>query len=155
MNFKPAENLLVNKFLVRRLPMVKMKNFFVSILTVFYLAGSAAPTFHFHYCMGKLVEWGLGHRKSETCSKCGMDKSEESSNDCCKDKLKQIRIEQEQKKTETIDATRWITTINAIPVTIFDSIFCSAFLIAREHNFLHGPPGIGTNIYIFNCVFRI
>src|SRR5688572_30844544 len=133
-----------------------MKNFFVSILTVFYLTGSAAPTFHFHYCMGKLVEWGLGHRKSETCSKCGMDKSEESSNDCCKDELKQIRIEQEQKKTETIAATGWMRGINAIPVTTLDSYLCSGFLTTGQHNFLHGPPGKrGIAIYVFHCVFRI
>ena len=65
-----------------------MKKFVTAILAVLYLGTSTGATVHMHYCMGKLADWGLGHNKSKTCGNCGMEKSEEKDNGCCKDEHK-------------------------------------------------------------------
>src|SRR5258708_39522872 len=75
-----------------------MKKFFVFILSLVYLTASTGATVHMHYCMGKLVEWGLQQdpKKKDKCSKCGM-KNLANKKGCCKDEQKHIQIEKDQK----------------------------------------------------------
>ena len=47
-----------------------MKKFITAILAVLYLGTSSGATIHMHYCMGKLADWGLGHKNSKTCGQC-------------------------------------------------------------------------------------
>lgn len=79
----------------------KMKRFITAILAVLYLGTSSGATIHMHYCMGKLADWGLGHNKSKTCGKCGMEKSSEKDNGCCKDEHKFVKNNSDQKIVET------------------------------------------------------
>ena len=57
-----------------------MKKFVAVILALVYIGTSTGANIHMHYCMGKLADWGLGDNKSKTCSKCGMEKSDEKDN---------------------------------------------------------------------------
>ena len=54
-----------------------------------------------HYCMGEMADWGLGNNKSKTCGKCGMEKSEEKDNGCCKDEHKFVKNTTDQKIVES------------------------------------------------------
>jgi hypothetical protein len=132
-----------------------MKKFTVTILAVFYLATSSGATFHFHYCMGKLVEWTLGHNNSDKCGKCGMKKDMNSKNGCCKDETRQFKIDKDQKQSGVI------STLNP-PITGFILSANFPFLPTLPENdklFLtrdHAPPGIPTiPLHIINCLFRI
>jgi hypothetical protein len=48
-----------------------MKKFFAAVLAILYLTTSTGTTIYMHYCMERLVEWGLGDSNSSKCSKCG------------------------------------------------------------------------------------
>src|SRR5688500_1465038 len=74
-----------------------MKKLIIPILALFYLSMSVGATVHMHFCMGKLVEWGLSHNDSESCGACGMKKSDEKENGCCKDESKAIKLDTDQK----------------------------------------------------------
>src|SRR5579872_2413261 len=81
-----------------------MKKVLVSILAIVYLATSMGATVHLHYCMGRLVSWGLADRSGKSCDFCGMQKMGPSSRacvvgmkNCCHEESKQIRNDKDQK----------------------------------------------------------
>ena len=132
-----------------------MKKIFIAILALIYISTSAGATLHMHYCMGKLADWGLGHNKSKTCSKCGMEKSEEKDNGCCKDEHKFLKNNIDQKAAESsfqvmqVIAATLPATFVEIPTTDFSSL-------GVKNSISHAPPrSIGIAVYIRNCVFRI
>ena len=77
-----------------------MKKLLIAIFALLYISTSTGATLHIHYCMGKLADWGLGHNNSKTCGECGMEKSEEKDNGCCKDEHKFIKNDTDQKTGE-------------------------------------------------------
>lgn len=132
-----------------------MKKVVIAIVALFYLAVSSGFTVHMHYCMGKLADWDLGHNKSKTCSKCGMKKSDEKDNGCCKDEHKFIKNITDQKTSET--GFHLIKLISvALPVS-FVEVPAASFSSETEINLLsHAPPrSAGVAVYIRNCVFLI
>ena len=63
-----------------------MKKAVVAILACLYLLVSTGATIHTHYCMGKLVDWGLSTKSTGKCSKCGMVKTKaDTDKGCCND----------------------------------------------------------------------
>ena len=62
-----------------------MKKLVVAIVALLYISTSTGAPLYMHYCMGKLADWGFGDNNSKTCGKCGMEKSEQKENGCCKD----------------------------------------------------------------------
>jgi len=131
-----------------------MKRIFVAILAIFYLSTSIGTTIHLHYCMGRLVEWGLWDKKGSICSNCGMEKDPESNNKCCKDESKQIKIENDQKPSETYIQLNE-SLIGIAPINRDYSILTS-LLSQRSFIKIHPPPlSYNTSLSILNCVFRI
>ena len=128
-----------------------MKKFTIAILALLYIGTSAGVTVHMHYCMGKLADWGLGHTKSKTCSKCGMEKS----HGCCKDEYKLVKNDSDQKITEPgfqpvqLTASALAAAFVELPVNVFSSL-------TEKNSFIHAPPrSSGIAVYIRNCVFLI
>jgi N6-adenosine-specific RNA methylase IME4 len=84
-----------------------MKKFLTTILALIYLSASVGATIHWHYCMGKLISWGLTDRDGKNCSFCGMPKSNQANHcqigkkGCCKDEHKHIKIDNDQNATES------------------------------------------------------
>jgi hypothetical protein len=82
-----------------------MKRILVSILAFLYLSTSMGATIHLHYCMGKLISWGLIDHESKSCMSCGMYKETagkdgfSASKKCCKDEHKEIKTDKNQKVT--------------------------------------------------------
>jgi hypothetical protein len=138
-----------------------MKKFFVSILALLYLSTSIGATIHFHYCMGKLISWGLIEREIRNCEYCGMLKSIThpdhlaSKNNCCKDEQKQIKTDRDQKVT----IGEW-SFLKIFPDAVFIH-FPNSLVIEGSSNTLtnpttHAPPNIGKPpVFLLNCNFRI
>ena len=76
-----------------------MKKLVVAIVALLYISTSTGAPLYMHYCMGKLAGWGFGDNKSKTCGRCGMEKSEEKDNGCCKDEHTFLKNDSDQKVT--------------------------------------------------------
>lgn len=79
-----------------------MKRYLIFIFTLFYFSAASGATVEFHYCMGKLVEWGMAKpSESKTCGNCKMTMKD--SKDCCKKNQQQVKIEKAQKAEFSFD----------------------------------------------------
>ena len=132
-----------------------MKKFIVTIFALVYIATSSGAVLHMHYCMGELADWTFGHNKSKTCSKCGMKKSDEKDNGCCKDVHKLIKNNTDQKTVESGFQLVQLIAV-ALPVS-FVEIPSKGFPSLTEGNTIsHAPPrSSGVAMYVRNCVFLI
>jgi hypothetical protein len=132
-----------------------MKKFLTAILALAYMTASTGATVHMHYCMGKLADWGLEHSTSKTCDKCGMEKSGEKDNGCCKDEHKFVKNNTDQKTAETAFQLIQLIAV-ALPVS-FVEIPANYFPSVTEGNPIsHAPPhSSSVAVYIRNCVFLI
>jgi uncharacterized protein with NAD-binding domain and iron-sulfur cluster len=132
-----------------------MKKFSVVILTLVYFATSTGATLSMHYCMGKLADWELGQSKSKTCAFCGMEKSVEKDNGCCKDEQKFIRNNNDQKFSETATYTLKLPTASELPFyTAFN--FTQSVSVKNRNPVSHAPPNSkGLPIFIRNRAFLI
>ncbi len=132
-----------------------MKKVIVTILSILYLASTTGASLHMHFCMGKLADWNIGQNKSETCSKCGMDKSDEKLNGCCKDEHKFFKNVTDQKISET--GFQLIKLFAAVlPVTFFEITLACILSATEENPVSHAPPrSSGVAVYIRNCIFLI
>ena len=132
-----------------------MRKFFISILALVYITSSIGATIHLHYCMGKLANWDIGQNISKTCAKCGMKKTDNENNGCCKDEKKFVKIITDQKIDETafqlMHSFSVLLPINSIELP---SINFTSVIIAN--NFGHASlPDDSVAVYIRNCVFLI
>lgn len=132
-----------------------MKKFLVAILAFIYLGTSTGATIHLHYCMGKLADTGLGINKSKTCGECGMEKSDEKDNGCCKDELKFVKNDSDQKINEVgIKMMQLAST--AFPVSFIESPLNNIPSVTEENPISHAPPRSGgVAVYILNRTFLI
>jgi hypothetical protein len=131
-----------------------MKKFVVLILAFLYLSASVGATVHLHFCMNKLVEGGLWHNNDKTCGKCGMEKSQEKENGCCKDEQKQVKLESDHKGVTPYSLTELGSV--ALPVAVFELPDIELPTVTEQNPQSHAPPRSGgIAVYIRNCVFRI
>lgn len=132
-----------------------MKKFIVAVLALLYISTSIGATVHVHYCMGKLAAWGLGHKETTSCGKCGMGQSLKKDNGCCKDENKFIKNNADQKGAEAVFQTVLSVAI-ALPVAIFELPAVAISTATEEHPISHAPPhDSGVAVYIRNCFFLI
>jgi len=132
-----------------------MKKLITTILAFVYISTSIGGSFHMHYCMGKLANWGLGHNTSKTCSKCGMEKSEQKNTGCCKDKYTFLKNSTDQKITES--SFQMIQLVAAALPVSFTEISSYRFLSVTEESPISPAPPLHHRIpiYILNCIYRI
>jgi hypothetical protein len=132
-----------------------MKKFIALILAVLYLGTSTGATIHIHYCMGQLADWGLGHASTEACGSCGMEKSSEKDNGCCKDEQTFIKNTADQKIAESsllliiVFSGAVIPGYTELPVLQISSV-------TEENPMSHAPPRAhAVAAYILNQTFLI
>ena len=138
-----------------------MKKFIVSILAILYMGSSTGATIHMHYCMGKLVSWGLQKQESKKCSFCGMTKKHvtqqgfAAKNECCKDDFKQVKADNDQKvSSPALQFSKLFTEGTAQHQPAFQSIYVPSFTI--QYPTAHAPPRTGTvPVFLYHCHFRI
>lgn len=132
-----------------------MKKCISILLAVLYIGTSTGATLHMHYCMGKLADWGIGHDDSKTCGKCGMEKSNEKPNGCCRDEFKFIKNDTDQKTAEAGIQLMHIVAM-ALPVSFVEIAAIGFPSVTEENPISHAPPrSNGVAVYIRNCVFLI
>jgi hypothetical protein len=131
-----------------------MKRTIAIILALFYLGISTGATIHMHYCMGKLVDWGLWHSKSEQCSKCGMSAAKSKAHNCCKDEHQFVKLEKDQKVSESAVQLAQLSAVAVLPVLV--TVPCTLRPTLVEQPLSHAPPLLRHKaIYLLHCVFRI
>jgi hypothetical protein len=132
-----------------------MKKIIVAILALVYISTSVGATVNVHYCMGKLAGWGFGHEESNTCGKCGMEKSVKKDTGCCKDENKFLKNDNDQKTAESAFQIFQSIAV-AIPVSFYEIPSAGIPSVTEENPISHAPPQRnGIAVYIRNCVFRI
>lgn len=132
-----------------------MKKIIVAILALLYITTSTGATIHMHYCMGELADWGIGHNDSKTCGKCGMDKSDEKDNGCCKDEQKQVKLETDHQKAGLVGFIK-ILAAPVISTPVPDFNFKPFLQITESDTTCYAPPDIGyLALHVLHCVFLI
>ena len=133
-----------------------MKKCFVFILAFIYLAEASGMSFYKHYCMDRLVSWGLT-KSDNNCHICGMVKNQTHKGlckGCCKDEHKLIKLTDDHKASASI----WPTSLvgeSIHLIMIIDSSLPS-LESTTSSNSIHAPPDVSTvPVYLFNRVFRI
>ena len=135
-----------------------MKKFIVSILAVLYITTSTGAVVHLHYCMDKLIGWGLWDNKKMggKCGTCGMNKTGKKK-DCCKDENKLVKIEKDQKTTD-VNYNLGKPFLN---VPFYTNVFSHTntillFNLLTEYLVSHAPPKTGeVPLFVRNCIFLI
>lgn len=132
-----------------------MKKLVVAILSFLYISTSTGATVQMHYCMGKLVDWSIGHGdEKNACNNCGMEKDGEGKNDCCKDEQKQLKIEKDQKVAESIQLS--LSLAVALPISYLPITFNALSSLTEDYPLSNAPPRTADcPDYILNCTFRI
>ncbi len=132
-----------------------MKKFITSIVAVIYLFTSTGAVMHFHYCMGKLTEWGFGSKESKVCPGCGMSKKDTDEKGCCKDENKYLKNASDQKIAE-FAFTHLQAMAALLPVSYNEFAQIELPAITIESRKGHDPPlRHSISIYILNCNYRI
>lgn len=132
-----------------------MRKSLALIVAIVYLSTTTGATIHMHYCMGKLADWGLGHNRSKTCGNCGMEKSEEKDNGCCKDEHKFVKNDNDQKTAEALVIT-FASQVIDLPIEYFSVLDIPVSSVTEKYPVSHAPPrSNGVAVYIRNCSFLI
>jgi hypothetical protein len=138
-----------------------MKKGLVTILAFVYLSSSIGATIHLHYCMGKLISWGLINHESEKCAFCGMQKNGRighgmmAKKGCCKDEHKQIKTDKDQKPAKSeFQFSKLCYQASPENYTILSS--SHLFPVTVEYPTANAPPGISKSpVFLLNGNFRI
>ncbi len=130
-----------------------MKKLLITITALVYLTVSSGATVNLHYCMGKLMSWDLSRESKNKCGSCGMEKAGHKG--CCKDEQKMLKVDKDQKVTETafqfLSISSVATTVTHIELPLIYSCILVADIAAA-----HAPPEMGgMPIFILNHNFRI
>ncbi len=140
-----------------------MKRIFTAILAVFYITTSTGATVHFHYCMDRLVSWGLtkGTADKRQCPSCTLPRTSyekycvKENKDCCKDYQKLVKLGGDQ---DDVQRAVFFPSIPAAAIIypIAEATFAHASPSSKRFPAIHAPPGAGhTSLYIIFCNFRI
>lgn len=130
-----------------------MKKILVTILALVYLTVSSGATVNLHYCMGNLMSWDLSAKSKSKCGSCGMEKTGHKG--CCHDEHKQLKIEKDQKTTES--SFKFLTiNADAIVVPFIDLPVINLYSAVLDNPATHSPPLSGSvPIFLLNRNFRI
>ena len=138
-----------------------MKKVLAAILAFLYLSTSLGATLHLHYCMGKLVSWGLINHERKTCALCVTPEKTVNPHciapkkGCCQDDQKQIKTGCDQKISPSeFHVLKFSPDVSISNHHELPDIAFSAFI--PEHPASTGPPiARKVPVFILNCNFRI
>ena len=130
-----------------------MKKIILSITLLSYLIVTCGVMVNFHYCMDRLASTELFGAAVKVCGKCGMNIHK--SNGCCRDEVKIIKMETDQKAASHI-----VFELPALDDLVYlpSPFITTSFINVKEsrHYQNHSPPLLTEqDTYLQNCVFRI
>jgi hypothetical protein len=128
-----------------------MKKILVLIVAVLYITVSSGLPVTLHFCMDKLVGWGITHQQADKCGKCGMTKGGHQR--CCHDEQKFIKLDNAHQSSEA-----FFSFLHISAVSPKENISTISFLNRPtniNNNPSHAPPRGQVATYIFICVFLI
>lgn len=140
-----------------------MKKLTATILAVIYLSSTIGATLHLHYCMERLVGWGLSadHANKKVCPFCGMATTSPAKNGskeskgCCKDELKQVKVDNDHKIPDAA------ISLHKPILQLEDHFSVDPSFIACNPPILEFPTSNSPprseeiSLILRNCVFRI
>lgn len=132
-----------------------LKKLATILLLILYTTGTIGATVHMHYCMGKLVSWGITNTTKAACGKCGMKQKTEQKG-CCKDEHKTIKVKAEHQKGDTTNVTAPLlySTLHTTQYTMYTQPSVPASITVT--NYYHPPPqALHTRLYVLYGVFLI
>ncbi|PUZ26986.1 hypothetical protein GA0116948_104254 [Chitinophaga costaii] len=133
-----------------------MKKALLLLWIIFYLGTASGATVHLHYCMGKIIGWGLREaRPSATCPSCGMHKK--PGNNCCGD-VPQCTSTEKQDLVVSATSLPFLPDQFSVilPFILYHfSPIALAFHGYSVKNIFVRPPGPEMPVFLKNCVFRI
>jgi hypothetical protein len=139
-----------------------MKKVFAAILAIVYLSTSMGATVHLHYCMGRLMSWGLTEHAGKSCDFCGMKKDRASGEcmvgmkNCCHEESRQIKNDKNQKTTqEFFNLVNAAPAVAHLPQPVWMSAQVPSPVLSQPVS--HGPPLAAASVPVFlrNRTFRI
>ena len=109
---------------------------------------------HMHYCMGKLVDKNFWASEDQHCGSCGMDKSSKDSDNCCKEEVKQVKVDKEHGPAQSLVFQMLSPGEIIVHVTQYSLPAISS--ITEDYPLSNAPPSSGVvDIYKQIRVFRI
>jgi len=105
--------------------------------------------------MDKFIGWDVSQTKNTSCTKCGMKESA-TKKDCCKDEVKQLKINSDQQKSTTASflnifeapVIKSYSSLNELTRVAFD---------AKSFQIIYSPP-LSPSIQkrtVLYCTYRI
>ena len=132
-----------------------LKKLTILFLAVVYLNVAAGLGIQFHYCMGQLVSWAIGHQDDDhhDCDRCGMDMEE---NTCCKEEQIVLKLKDSHHPASVYSGVSKLL----FPSFTFDHIEKNDLsLIVHDRGFSYsegeGPARSLPDRYLFIRVLRI
>ena len=132
-----------------------MKRFFVTILSILYLASAMGATVDVHYCMGKSVGANFVHKDDDKCRKCGMHKSKTKG--CCQDKQETFKTSDHQPAHVSIAITHTAITVRPVAINYYQPATIASSYKADKAVLINAPPNSWRTRSIYLCIrnFRI
>ncbi len=130
-----------------------MKKLIFLIATMAYMISTTGATVYIHHCMGKVIDWDFTKNDLERCGTCSMEK--DAVNDCCKDEIKVLKIDNAAKHPETPGNQLSFKDV-ILPVTYFALVH--QYFSSTEKEFF--PENIVLNeivpdLCILHCTYLI
>ncbi|MET3114973.1 hypothetical protein AAKU52_002713 [Pedobacter sp. CG_S7] len=132
-----------------------MKRTLLTILAIFHLGISQGATVYFHYCMGELVQLDLNTPKQNSCDYCGMSKKERKKDSCCKDEVKQAKVDN-SKKTGLAQFQFQQTSFAVLKNDVLEPRDIAVSEESGNVIWSNAPPkGMQIPVFILHCTYRI
>ena len=105
--------------------------------------------------MDKFIGWDISESKNTTCNKCGM-KEKATKKGCCKDELKQLKINTDHQKSTTAS---FLNIFGAPVKKIHSSLneFTRVAFDAKSFQIIYSPPLLRSiqKRAVLYCIYRI
>lgn len=127
-----------------------MKKILASIFLVLNFAASSGVVLNVHYCMGHIASVKV----DDFSLKSGMCDNNESKNDCCRDEIKVLKVDNLHKAS----VVAYFINIPEVFLSSCVSLIDQTKLISQKADLplVHAPPNLSLPpSYILNCVFKV
>ena len=130
-----------------------MKKALLSFGMLCYLLLTIGVSVNYHYCMNRLDSTQIFAGPSKLCGNCGMHT--EKSNGCCRDEVKVVKVENDQKPTAEINFANPLPDLVAQAPSLFISTLFVNINRSESYSDTSPPDPADQDTYLKNCVFRI